>query len=123
MQLAVGLACELAQVDRLPATVIPAALPRAAITTFGLSASARATDSSADPVKLKSMLPRNSAHRAIMYFVLVKCSDCVCRRPGIMTTLLFNSRDQTMDVSQHCVHKTRRGHLVDDPGSQKVKKG
>lgn len=62
---------------KIPAIAIPAPLPSAAITTFGSSGLANATDSKADPVKLNSMLPRNSAHKAITYLVFEKCSAWV----------------------------------------------
>lgn len=63
---------------------MPAPLPIAAITTLGSSGFASATDKRALPVKLKRQDPRNSAHSAITYFDLVKCSACVCRSPGML---------------------------------------
>ena len=68
----------------VPAIAMPAPLPRAAITTFGSVGFASATDNRALPVKLKRQDPRNSAHRAMMYLDFVKCSACVCKRPGIL---------------------------------------
>jgi len=72
--------------ELLPATVIPAAFPSAANTTFGFVGSAFATDSSADPVNVNSMDPKNSAQRAITYLVFVKCSAWVCKSPGMVSS-------------------------------------